>query len=69
MNSNGWFPDPSGRFTQRWYDGHRWSDQVVAANGTTIDDPLPESDKPHPPPMQAPTVPPAPAAPPSAAVG
>jgi len=66
MSVRGWFPDPSGRFSQRWYDGHRWSDQVVAANGTTIDDPLPETDKPHPPPMPTQVVPPS-APPPAAA--
>lgn len=62
MSIKGWFPDPSGRFSQRWYDGHRWSDQVVAANGATIDDPLPETDRPYPPPMPTQVVPPAPVA-------
>lgn len=61
MSAQGWFPDPSGRFGQRWYDGHRWSDQVVAANGSTIDDPLPESARPYPPPVPTQVVPPAPA--------
>lgn len=68
MSVRGWFPDPSGRFGQRWYDGHRWSDQVVAANGSTIDDPLPETDKPYPPPMPTQVVPPA-AVPPPARAG
>lgn len=61
MSVKGWFPDPSGRFGQRWYDGHRWSDQVVAANGNAIDDPLPEADRPYPPPMPTQVVPPPPA--------
>lgn len=68
MSIRGWFPDPSGRFAQRWYDGHQWTDRVVAANGTTIEDPLPDSDKPHPPPVLTQVVPPAAApAPPAGA--
>lgn len=64
--SAGWFSDPSGRFGQRWYDGHTWTEQVVAANGT-IQDPLPAGGVPYPPPQAAPRqqafAPPAPAAP------
>lgn len=50
--SAGWFQDPSGRFSQRWFDGHAWSDQVVAANGSTTTDSLPPTDTPHPPPVR-----------------
>lgn len=58
--SAGWFADPSGRFGQRWYDGHAWSDQVVAANGTAISDPLPPGGAPFPPPFAGlPALPPA----------
>ena len=59
MSIKGWFGDPSGRFAQRWYDGHEWTDQVVGANGTTVTDPLPASDQPYPPPMRTQVVPPA----------
>ena len=31
-NQPGWFPDPYGRYQQRYHDGTRWTDQV--ANGT-----------------------------------
>lgn len=41
MTAQGWYPDPSGRFTQRWFDGIDWTDHVVGANGQTIQDPLP----------------------------
>ncbi len=61
----GWFADPSGRFGQRWYDGHAWTDQVVAANGTAISDPLPVGGAPFPPPFAGPPAGP-PAAPPAA---
>lgn len=49
--SAGWFADPTGRFGQRWYDGHAWSDQVVAASGSAISDPLPPGGPPFPPPF------------------
>lgn len=31
-NQPGWFPDPYGRYQQRYHDGTKWTDQV--ANGT-----------------------------------
>ena len=49
---SGWYPDPTGRFGQRWYDGHRWTAQVVAASGSAIEDPLPDGARPFPPPVQ-----------------
>lgn len=60
---SGWFPDPSGRFGRRWYDGFRWTENVVAADGRAVTDPLPEDAPPYPPPPQgapapAPTGPP-----------
>jgi hypothetical protein len=33
--SAGWLPDPSGRHTQRYWDGHRWTDQVSDTTTTT----------------------------------
>lgn len=32
VSDAGWFPDPTGRFQQRYWDGDRWSEHV--ANGT-----------------------------------
>lgn len=61
---NGWFPDPSGRFGRRWYDGFRWTDSVVAADGRAISDPLPEDAPPYPPPPDRPPAP-APGPPPA----
>lgn len=31
--SPGWYPDPSGRFVQRYYDGERWTEHVADAAG------------------------------------
>ena len=35
----GWYPDPTGRFEVRWFDG-RWTDQVATA-GLPGTDPTP----------------------------
>jgi hypothetical protein len=35
----GWFPDPSGRFDHRWWDGTRWTESV-SRGGTQTTDPL-----------------------------
>nr|WP_114854513.1 DUF4041 domain-containing protein [Brachybacterium sp. YJGR34] len=35
----GWYPDPSGRHEQRWWDGGRWRDAVID-QGVRSDDPL-----------------------------
>ncbi len=31
--SPGWYPDPSGRFAQRYHDGSRWTEHVADAHG------------------------------------
>lgn len=46
----GWSSDPSGRFSQRYYDGANWTAHVVGANGQTVSDPLPPQHVPYPPP-------------------
>lgn len=38
--SGAWHPDPLNRYTQRWWDGAAWSDQVIDATGQTITDPM-----------------------------
>jgi hypothetical protein len=35
----GWFPDPSGRFDLRWWDGARWT-ETVSRGGVQSTDPL-----------------------------
>jgi hypothetical protein len=63
MTNAGWYPDPTGRHQQRYYDGERWTD--TAADGqATVTDPV------QAPPAAAPAPPPPPAAapPPPAAV-
>jgi hypothetical protein len=38
--SPGWYPDPSGRFAQRYHDGTRWTEHVADAGGQrSIDNP------------------------------
>jgi hypothetical protein len=37
--SAGWHPDPMGRFAYRWWDGVRWTDQVVDHAGRQVTDP------------------------------
>ncbi len=38
--SPGWYPDPSGRYAQRYHDGTRWTEHVADASGTrNIDNP------------------------------
>ena len=35
----GWYPDPTRRYPQRWWNGHRWTPHV--SNGaSTYSDPL-----------------------------
>lgn len=31
--SEGWYPDPSGRHAQRYFDGTVWTDHVVSKTG------------------------------------
>lgn len=33
----GWFPDPYGRFQQRWWDGNDWTAQVSTNDVATVD--------------------------------
>lgn len=33
----GWYPDPTGRHTHRWYDGARWTDHVGDGGRSSID--------------------------------
>jgi hypothetical protein len=37
--SPGWYPDPSGRFAQRYHDGGRWTEHVADAHGNRDTDP------------------------------
>jgi hypothetical protein len=38
--SPGWYPDPSGRFAQRYHDGSRWTEHVADAGGQrSVDNP------------------------------
>jgi hypothetical protein len=34
----GWYPDPSGRFAQRYHDGGRWTEHVADAGGNRSTD-------------------------------
>jgi hypothetical protein len=36
--SPGWYPDPSGRFAQRYHDGSRWTEHVADAQGNRATD-------------------------------
>jgi Protein of unknown function (DUF2510) len=36
--SPGWYPDPSGRFAQRYHDGTRWTEHVADAQGNRATD-------------------------------
>lgn len=38
-SSQGWWPDPTGRFEHRWYDGHHWT-RHTGRDGTQYEDPL-----------------------------
>jgi hypothetical protein len=33
----GWFPDPMQRYGQRYWDGQRWTEHVIGAEGQTVD--------------------------------
>jgi hypothetical protein len=33
----GWYPDPRGRFEQRYWDGHQWTDRVSSARAESTD--------------------------------
>jgi hypothetical protein len=38
-----WYPDPTGRYEQRYWDGSQWTEHVTAAGQQGVD-PLPEAD-------------------------
>jgi Protein of unknown function (DUF2510) len=43
--SPGWYPDPSGRFAQRYHDGSRWTEHVADAHGNRdTDAPVGQAD-------------------------
>lgn len=37
----GWYPDGSGRYAQRYYDGSSWTEHVLDATGQRANDPVP----------------------------
>jgi hypothetical protein len=37
--SEGWYPDPTGRYSHRRWDGERWSSRVYVA-GSVVEDPI-----------------------------
>jgi hypothetical protein len=37
MADSGWYPDPSGRNEQRFYDGARWTDHVASGGQQRVD--------------------------------
>lgn len=37
--AGGWYPDPTGRFPARWWDGSRWTEHVTTADGERRTDP------------------------------
>jgi uncharacterized protein DUF2510 len=39
LPAEGWYPDPTGRFQHRWWDGRAWA-AVVSYGGRTLSDPL-----------------------------
>lgn len=67
----GWRNDPSGRHFGRWWDGEKWTENVISAEKVVAIDPLPPRSEPSifgdgpppPPPAAAPTVPATPPSP------
>lgn len=37
----GWYPDPAGKFGQRYHDGNGWTENVADAAGNQTSDPVP----------------------------
>ena len=33
----GWFPDPYGRFQQRYFDGSKWTEHVITDGAQSVD--------------------------------
>jgi uncharacterized protein YxjI len=42
----GWYPDPSGQFAQRYWDGAAWTDHVVGPQGQTTSPLQPQATQP-----------------------
>ncbi|MFP4513910.1 MAG: DUF2510 domain-containing protein [Acidimicrobiales bacterium] len=59
MSAANWYPDPTGRHVQRYFDGQRWTPHVAGADGVQSQDPVPVD-----PSVPAPAAPPTAAAPP-----
>ncbi|GGM21455.1 hypothetical protein GCM10011608_02630 [Micromonospora sonchi] len=53
----GWYPDPSGRYPLRWFDGTLWTPQVLDGWQRPVVDPLPPAAEAASPPAPAPTPP------------
>ena len=41
--SVGWYPDPTGRYSHRWWDGQGWTVRVYASAAAVVEDPIPVS--------------------------
>ena len=41
-----WYPDPTGRYPQRWWDGTQWSEYAANPDGEVVDDPLAVAGRP-----------------------
>lgn len=54
MARPGWYPDPAGRFPQRFFDGHGWNERVRTAEGLRFDPPPPTAEPPTGSPLSAP---------------
>jgi hypothetical protein len=59
MSGANWYPDPTGRHAQRYFDGDRWTAHVAAGDGTQQQDPTPVDPSVPPPGPPAPPAPPA----------
>ena len=46
MPEPGWFPDPTNADQSRWWDGHRWTDEV-SRDGAVVADPMPRPAPPR----------------------
>ena len=62
----GWYPDPSGRYPKRWYDGNDWTASVLNHNAQQSYDQLPPAGAPAVASLPAATAPSAPPPPPGA---
>lgn len=38
-SSVAWYPDPTGRYSHRWWGGEAWTGRVYASSGKVLDDP------------------------------